>query len=218
MTVTFTKNNDVNCFGGNDGRATISIPTQATTGGSFRYYVAETELTNPIYTSFSGSVTVQGLQNRIYTAFVENTSTGCKYKSGPLSIGQPNAPLSLTNCREVLPTTTACLTDGVGEVTVSGGSQAYTLTYGRVGFTPTIISVATPSTRTLTGLAAGTYTVVVTDSKHAAGNPKTGCTDTCTFTITPPTCADLDRTARRGVGSIAPASTGSVSPGSHTQT
>ena len=197
MTVTFTKVNDVNCFGGNDGRATISIPSQATTGGSFRYYVAETELANPIYTSFSGSVTVQNLQNRTYTAFVENTLTGCKYKSLPLSIGQPSAPLSLTNCREVSSTTTPTAADGVGEVTVSGGSQAYTLTYQRTGFTPTTISVATPSTRTLSGLAAGTYTVVVTDSKHAAGNPKTGCTDTCTFTITTPTCSNLSLTVQQ---------------------
>ena len=191
MTVTFTNVNDVNCNGGNDGRATVSINVPPTAGGRFRYYVAETELNNPTYAPITNSVTVQNLQKRTYTAFVENTLTGCKYKSAPLSIDQPSAALSLTNCREVAPTSTANSTDGIGEVTVGGGTQSYSLTYQRTSGTPTTISVATASVQRLTGLAAGTYTVVITDKNHAAGNPKTGCTDTCTFTITPPTCSDL---------------------------
>jgi len=68
--------------------------------------------------------------------------------------------------------------EGRAQLTFSGGSPAYTITVqGPISTTRTENASGTIE---LTGLSSGDYTVIFTDSK--------GCEDSCSFSITEPTC------------------------------
>ncbi|HLF64965.1 MAG TPA: SprB repeat-containing protein, partial [Saprospiraceae bacterium] len=63
--------------------------------------------------------------------------------------------------------------DGIGTVTVSAGTPAFTITWSGPVSGSTVLN--TTGTHTITDLPAGTYQILVTDAN--------GCTDQCTFTI-----------------------------------
>jgi gliding motility-associated-like protein len=200
VTVTLQKIQDVSCFGGFDGWARISF-TAVGTGGIYTYDVSQTGgggtgtgLVAPpkIITSFD---TVKNLGKGIYTGTIVNTKNNCVYTAPTtITINQPTGPLSINNCRELSPTSSTIATDGRGEITISGGTPPYTISYRRNGGAIVNFGTTSSSVVALPNLATGNYVVTVIDSKYNTGNPKTGCTATCNFTITPPNCTALKAT------------------------
>lgn len=124
--------------------------------------------------------TATGLCAGSYTVFVTDAN-GCGPDSASITISQNPAMTSNTST-----VNQACdSVDGTATVSVSGGTTPYSYSWD---------SPTPQTTPTATGLAAGDYTIVVTDSS--------GCTDTSTVTIgylftanailviTPVTCND----------------------------
>ena len=144
---------DVSCNGGANGTATVS-PTGGT--GPYTYSWAPSGGTN---------ATATGLAVGVYTVTVTDAN-GCQgIKS--FTITQPTAlTLSAGTQNNV-----SCNggSNGTAKVNVSGGTPSYTYSWAPSGGTAA----------TATGLAAGTYTVTVTDAN--------ACQKTLSFTITEPT-------------------------------
>lgn len=131
----------VNCFGGSDGTATAN-----TTGGAGGYtYLWST--TPPQVTP-----TITGLTAGTYTVTVTD-ATGCTDVEST-TIDQPSAPLQAT-LTSVMPSCFAG-SDGTVTATTTGGTPRIS------GYT--YLWSSGQATRTATGLAAGNYTVTVTDS------------------------------------------------------
>ncbi|MDY0906408.1 MBG domain-containing protein [Pedobacter sp. CFBP9032] len=158
--VTFTTNaalsgtiskTDVSCFGGSNGTATVSI-----TGGAVPY----SYLWSPA--GGTGS-TASGLSPGNYTCTIrDNESTEITRN---ITINQPASAVSGTT----VVTNIACFsgTNGSINLTPTGGTAPYTFNWGG-GIT----------TEDRTGLAAGTYTVTITDAN--------GCTSSVSATVTQP--------------------------------
>ncbi len=149
---------NVTCFGANDGTITATV-----TGGTGGY----TYTWSPAV-STTGSVTNAAPGTYDLTVTDGNSCT----VTASVTITQPASAVSLST--SVTDITCHDANDGTITTQVSGGFGAYT--YAWTG-TP----ATTPS---VSGLAAGTYTVTVTDG--------TGCTATGTGTITNP--ADITST------------------------
>ena len=149
LDVTLSSTN-VTCFGDTDGTATA-----VASGGTMPYEYA--------WSTGATTQTITGLGAGVYSVTVTEAN-GCK-AIGNVQVGSP-APLNIS----ATPTNVTCPggSDGAIDVTVTGGTPAYTYTWsdGVVG-------------EDRTNLAAGTYTVTVTDSR--------GCTDNLTITISAPT-------------------------------
>lgn len=148
VTATITSTNNVSCFGGNNGSATVSG-----SGGSTPYTYSWN--TTPAQTT----ATATGLTAGTYTATVIS-STGCSGIATAI-ITQPTA---LTATQSQVNVT--CTTTGSATVVASGGTAPYTYSW----------SNGAGNVATASNLAAGNYTVAITDSK--------GCQITRTFTIT----------------------------------
>ncbi len=148
----------VSCFGGNDGRAWATA-SGGTGGFIYNWSPAGTP------TNATGD-TIIGLSNLTYSITVTDNS-GC-FSTNSVTVPQP-AQLLLTH--DSLNVNCFGGNDGEAWVTASGGSPGYT--YDWSGGTPT-----NATGDTIGILAAGTYTVTVTD-----GN---GCEAFDTVTITQP--------------------------------
>lgn len=147
-TLSVVSQTNVNCFGASTGTATVNA-----TGGTGSY----------TYTWTPGNLngaSQTGLAASIYTINVKDAG-GC-IGSGTLSISQPTAGLSAL----ISNSPTGCGTS-VGSATVNagGGTPSYTYSWSSPG----------GSTATISNLAAGNYSVTVTDSK--------GCQTTSVTTI-----------------------------------
>ncbi|MBL7928762.1 MAG: gliding motility-associated C-terminal domain-containing protein [Bacteroidia bacterium] len=144
----------VNCFGGNNGSITLTV-----TGGTSPY----------TYNWSSGQTTqnISGMQAGTYTATATDAN-GCTSVSSA-TITQPAAALSSgsTVSQQV-----SCYAgnNGAINVSVSGGTAPYSYLWN-TGAT----------TQNLSSLAAGTYTLTITDAN--------GCTNLQTQTITQPSAA-----------------------------
>jgi len=110
-----------------------------------------------------------------------------------LNITDP-APLTLS-CEELNPVSGPGNSDGAAEITFSGGTAPYTLSWSGPGSGSQ--PQAMPGVATINGLDAGTYDLTITDFN--------GCEETCSFTINDanctigvsltsdnPTCSDSD--------------------------
>ncbi|MCW3105374.1 MAG: hypothetical protein JWO09_3814 [Bacteroidetes bacterium] len=142
----------VSCFGGNNGTATANG-----TGGTSPY----------AFTWMPGSVSGQnitGLVAGTYTVTATDAN-GCT-ATNTVVVNQP-APLAISFTQ----TNVSCFSGSNGTATanVTGGTAPYAYSWTPAGGTGS----------TATGLAAGTYTATVTDSK--------GCITSNTVTITQPT-------------------------------
>jgi gliding motility-associated-like protein len=123
---------------------------------------------SPAYTyAWSNSAITQDIASLaagVYNVTITDP-TGCTFTGGPYTVTAPAAPTATAT-----PTNVACNGAATGSVTLtaSGGTAAYSFLWnnGR-------------TTQNNTGLAAGTYTVTVTDAN--------GCTSTSSATITEPT-------------------------------
>ncbi|MFI5150511.1 MAG: T9SS type A sorting domain-containing protein [Bacteroidia bacterium] len=145
---------NITCNGSADGSATAHPA-----GGTPAYTYSWS--TTPVQTT----ATAANLGAGTYTLTIKDSS-GCTINK-TATITQPAAIL-LT----VAKTNVTCNGDSTGDasVTASGGTAPYTYSWS---------TTPPKTTRTITGLTAGTYTVMVTDSR--------GCTKKRTVTITQPT-------------------------------
>ncbi|PZO28607.1 MAG: hypothetical protein DCE86_11910 [Flavobacteriaceae bacterium] len=144
---------DVSCNGGSNGTATV-----APTGGTPPY----TYSWSP---SGGTAATATGLAVGTYTVTVTD-SNNCQV-TRTFTINQPTALSAATGSK----TDASCNggTNGMATVTPTGGTPPYTYSWTPSGGT----------NATATGLAAGTYTVTVTDANN--------CQATRSFTINEPT-------------------------------
>ena len=113
--------------------------------------------------SGGNSSTATGLSAGTYSVLVTD-ATGCT-SINTVTVTAPNTPLLSPSSANI-----SCngLANGTASVTVTGGSAPYTYAWSPAAGTGSAVS----------GLSAGTYSVVVTDSN--------GCTQTQSFTITQP--------------------------------
>jgi len=154
ITNTFT---NVSCFGGNDG--SINITPSTSTAGS-------TPATPYTYTWTNGATSqdLTGLTAGPYEVSVIDANN-CQLFTGA-TITEPQQPISISysssnkNCN-------GGLNDGAIDITVIGGTAPYTYAWSNAS-----------TSEDLTGIAAGTYTVTVTDSML--------CTEVLSVTITEP--------------------------------
>ena len=157
---------NVSCNGGTNGTASVS-PSGGTPGYTYSWSPAG-----------GTSATASGLSAGTYTVTVTDAN-GCT-ATRTYTITQPNVISTATGSQ----TNVSCNggTNGTASVSPSGGTPGYTYSWSPAGGTAA----------TASGLAAGTYTVMVTDAN--------GCTATRTYTITEP--AALISTATLAGGTI----------------
>ncbi len=131
---------DLSCGGAGDGSATVTI-----TGGQPDFLIAWNDVNN------STTETVEDLPAGTYTVAVFSLTNGCTAQE-TITILEPDAIQLDMSSVDAL-----CNggNDGTASVVASGGSPDYTYEWNT-----TPVQVGT----TATGLAAGTYTVIVTDA------------------------------------------------------
>ncbi|MFM8949371.1 MAG: gliding motility-associated C-terminal domain-containing protein, partial [Bacteroidota bacterium] len=141
----------VNCFNGNDGSVDLSV-----NGGTLPY----------VYSWSNGSTTedLSGLSAGVYTVLITDQN-GCQ-DSASVTISQPSIALGLSST-QTTPVSCNSGANGAIDLTVTGGTLPYVYSWSN-GATSEDIS----------GLAAGTYTVSVTDAN--------GCTSSLTVNISQP--------------------------------
>jgi len=148
-----TSANDVSCFGGNNSSAT------ATPAGGTPPYTYSWNTVPPQTTP-----NASGLPIGTYTVTVTDNN-GCSASVDAVVGGPTELRLTAT------PEPAGCgLRDGQGRVDPSGGTPPYTYAWN---------TTPPQNTQTSTGLAPGTWTVVVTDAN--------GCSSTASVTVTTPT-------------------------------
>lgn len=178
---------DVSCYGGNNGMATVSG-----TGGASPYSYSWN--TTPSQTT----ATATNLTKGTYIATITD-SLGCTgYDT--VTIGQPDSLVAtIPSFSNVL-----CQGGNTGSATVNatGGSNPYTYSWN---------TTPIQSTTTATNLAAGNYTITVTDDK--------GCAKTATVNISEPTIVNATISASTNVlcntgdnGSATVSATGGINP------
>jgi hypothetical protein len=153
---------NVSCNGGSTGAISLAV-----TGGTSPYAFAWTASPGTVPSGQSTNQNLTGLIKGTYSVTITDAK-GCTFSlsSGTaVSVTEPTV-LSLSNTT----TNVSCNggSNGTVDLSVSGGTTAYTYAWSN-GIT----------TQDLASLAAGTYSVTVTDAK--------GCTATNSATITQPT-------------------------------
>lgn len=144
---------DVLCKGQNNGVAAVSV-----SGGVQAYTYS--------WSHGATQSSVTGLSPQSYTVVVTD-NLGCS-KSQTIAISEPNAVLTSVITQQ---TNLNCnnISTGLAEVTATGGNAgAYTYSWSPSGGNNSVAS----------NLAAGSYTVLITDSKN--------CTSTSTVSLTQP--------------------------------
>jgi gliding motility-associated-like protein len=164
ISVTAVASNNVSCNGGNDGTITITA-----TGGTTKKYSIDNGV------NFQSSNVFSGLAAGNYTVVVsDNNSCSATLASGvsaSVTLTQPNA-ISVT---AVASTNISCNggNDGTITITATGGTtKKYSIDNG-TNF---------QSSNVFSGLAAGSYTIVVSDNNSCAGSFASGVSDTITLT------------------------------------
>lgn len=154
---------NISCYGSDDGTATINV-----TGGTAPYsYVWNTI---PVQTSATAIDLTVGMHSVIVT-----DNNGCSF-SASATITQP----SQLTANAMIVSNVSCngLTNGSATVGVKGGTGPYSYTWS---------TNPVQNTQSITGLAPGAYTTVVTDANN--------CTATSTIIITEPAPLVLTTTA-----------------------
>ena len=151
-----TAQTNINCFGASTGSITV---TGSGGTGTLQY-------SDNNGTSYQLSNFFSNLPSGNYTVIVKDAN-GCLSPSKIITITQPAAALTSSISAQ---TNVKCFGGSTGSVTVAaaGGTSTYSYTLGGV----------TNTTGTFSALAAGTYTVNITDAN--------GCTTVQSVTITQP--------------------------------
>lgn len=203
LTITPASQVNVNCFGGSTGSFSVS-----TSGGAspYDYTLMNGATTVASFTNIAGSQSFTGLAAGTYTLNVLDNN-GCPGTT-TITITQPAsaATVAITGS-----TTTGCgSSTGTATAQASGGSTPWD--YVWTGASGTILTTNNITTsNTVTGLAAGTYTITITDNN--------GCTANTTVTITTATGPSLAVTGSTNVscfggsnGTATANATGGASP------
>ncbi|MCW5920897.1 MAG: gliding motility-associated C-terminal domain-containing protein [Saprospiraceae bacterium] len=148
---------DIKCFGGNEGTIDLSV-----TSGTAPYQFAW----SPNQPGNPANLTDLVAGN--YTVTVTDAE-GCT-STATFNISQPASAAQIA-CSATATVSAPGLTDGAGQVNVSGGTTPYVVNWSPGG-TPTNVS---SGTLPLNNLGTGTYVATVTDAN--------GCTDVCDFTV-----------------------------------
>ena len=153
LNVTANTTANVSCNDGNNGRASSTV-----TGGTTPYTYS--------WSNSQSTPTISGLSSGTYTLNVTD-SNGCT-GTATVVITQPNV-LNVTGLPD---NNVTCFGgfNGVANATVSGGTMPYTYEWSPT-YTP-------EGPGPLTGMSAGTYTIIVQDNN--------GCTNSSTVLITQP--------------------------------
>lgn len=173
LTISLTSKTDVLCFGDNTGAIDVTV-AGGTAGPGFTYSWSPGGYTTPDIT---------GVPAGTYTLVV-NDNNGCT-ASFTETISQPAAALTATSTTVNID----CNGNTIGEidVTPAGGTTPYTYAWSHG-----------PVSQDVTGLAAGTYTVTITDANL--------CSVTETRTITEPTTLVLNVNSTNDVACFGDAS------------
>ena len=178
------------CTGDNTGSATVSASSVAnpTATYTFTWNTVPAQVDSGVTSS-----TINSLTAGVYTVSVTIDGTQCLPVEQSVTITEPATAVNVTASSTDLsgPTTN----DGTATANPSGGTPPYTYVWSPGGAT----------TQTITGLAAGTYTVTVTDAN--------GCTAEATTTVNPGTCRGLNVTASSTPTTCNGDSDGTVSAG-----
>ena len=152
LSASVTSTTPVSCFGGNNGAIDLTV-VGGTSPFSFNWSGTAPDIEDPV-----------NLAAGVYTVLVTDQN-GCT-TTAMATVTQPVAPLTATISNVM---NTACNGASTGSATVNpaGGTPAYSIFWSNG-----------QTTATVTGLAAGSYTVTVTDSK--------GCTALAAVTIIHP--------------------------------
>ncbi|MES2621539.1 MAG: SprB repeat-containing protein, partial [Bacteroidota bacterium] len=143
-----TSATNVNCFGGNNGTASVTA-----TGGSNYTYSWNT---SPVQTT----ATATGLAAGTYTVTV---TSGTATATASVSVTQPSILTATASA-----TQSSCLTPtGSATVAPAGGTPGYTVVWNN-----------TQTTTTISNIGAGNYTVIVTDTKGCTATASTQVTTT----------------------------------------
>ncbi|WP_197285472.1 Ig-like domain-containing protein, partial [Pedobacter sp. R20-19] len=184
-----TTGTNVKCYGNNDGSATVTA-----TGGTSPYTYSWN--TSPVQTT----ATANNLAAGTYTVTVtDNVGT---IRTENITISQPSSAL-VANV-DIPPVDVKCFGQNTGSATASatGGTGSYTYSWD---------TSPVQTTATASNLAAGTYTVTVTDAN--------GCTSSKSVTIAQPSAAlSINITAQNVIcygsntGSATASASGGTSP------
>lgn len=140
LAVNLNASTAVNCFGGNNGSATVTA-----TGGTSPYTY--------LWNNGSTSVSINSLSAGIYNVTVTDAN-GCTSVNGDIQIAQPTSSVSgsITVSQQV-----SCFGGNNGTLTVagSGGTPAYSYLWNNGS-----------TSSTLTGLQSGNYTATITDANN----------------------------------------------------
>lgn len=162
-----SKSTAIKCFGESNGTATYTV-TGIASGTGYTYKVDALPLETRTSTGSPFDIVISNLGAGEHTIVVTNLTTKCPVTE-KVTVAGPTALLALATPDL---THVTCLVKGTADIKASNGSGSYTYLVTPTAPAGTAISQTTSK---FTNLAAGTYSVLVTDL--------TGCTATQNFTI-----------------------------------
>jgi hypothetical protein len=156
LTVTTTVE-DVNCFGGNDGSAGVSV-----TGGSGTF--------NYSWDNGATTATISGLVADVYVVYIEDANDATCYDVEVVVVAEPTELDA-----EVVETNVSCFggNNGAVDLTVSGGVAPYTFLWANGA-----------TTEDLSGLIAGTYSGTITDANGCTNSGSVIITEPTALALT----------------------------------
>lgn len=174
---------DINCFGGSDGTATAMV-----SGGTPPYEF--------LWSTGAASETAEGLWLGNHSIYVVD-ARGCEAEA-EVTIGQPGAPVSISNPQYVQPTAYG-FTDGSITVQVNGGTPFNNDSYNYEWRDEQNNIINTTSAQNMPDgyviqahdIPAGTYTITVTDANHENAVQKEGCTYVAEFILEEPPALEV---------------------------
>ena len=139
---TFTKV-DATCAGTSTGSITIQPTVGLVSDYTYKLHYSDPYVASNVFTN---------LKSGIYHGYALRNG-GCVYRAGLITVSNSNVLISATTSKTDVTCKGAC--DGTITVTASGGSGSYLYQHGSTG---------PKASNTITGLCAGTYRVIITDS------------------------------------------------------
>lgn len=169
---------DINCFGGTDGTATAIV-----SGGTPPYEY--------IWSTAATTETAEGLWLGNHSVYVVD-ARGCEAEA-EVTIGQPDAPVSILNPQYLQPTAYG-FTNGSITVQVNGGTPFNNDSYNyewrdeQNNIINTTSAQNTPDGYVIQvhDIPAGAYTITVTDANYVNATQKQGCAHVAEFNLEEP--------------------------------